>query len=207
MIRCIAFDFDGTLVHSNSIKREGMLSVASRHPGGREIMTEILAGPPGPRTTILPLFAARIGAEEQAAAMLEEYGRYCTEHILTCPARAGADAALAALRARGVKLYVNSATPTEPLREVIELRYGAGAFDGIYGGFGEKAVNLRTIMEAEGLSPGETAMVGDGIDDFEAAAETGAHFVGVAEGTLAKAKGGNGLLADLSGLVDLLQKV
>lgn len=204
MIRCVVFDFDGTLVHSNAIKRDGFLAVAARHPGGVEIMEDILADPPGDRHAIIGRFAARIGADGEAARLVEDYGRYCTEHILTCPARAGADTALAALRRARLRLHINSATPTEPLREVIARRYASGTFDGVHGGFGAKVVNLRSIVEIEGIGPAEMAMVGDGIDDRNAADETGVHFFGVAEGTLAEATGGDGLISDLGALPQLI---
>ncbi len=204
MIRYIAFDFDGTLVHSNPIKREAMMTVAARHPDGIAIMEAILADPPGDRYAILGRFAAQIGVEDEAAAMVETYAAWCAERILTCPARAGADAALAALRVAGAKLYVNSATPTKALREIVAGRYEDGIFDGVYGGFGAKVANLRTIMDIQGAASEDVAMVGDGIDDHEAALAAGVPFFGIAGGTLAAVNGDVGLLSDLSSLPALI---
>jgi len=204
MIRCIAFDFDGTLVHSNAIKHDAFLEIAARHTGGQALMRAILADPPGDRRAVMALFAARIGGGIDPDTLVADYGRRCEERILRCPARRGADTALAALRRAGLRLYVNSATPTEPLRAVIHRRYGKAAFNGVYGGHGAKVANLRAIMDAEGIGPASLAMIGDGIDDRDAAHETGCAFFGVDAGTLAERTGSDGLLSDLSGLPDLI---
>lgn len=204
MIRCIAFDFDGTLVHSNAIKHDAFLEIAAHYPGGEALMRRIMADPPGDRRAVMALFAARIGGGIDVDALVADYGRRCEERILRCPARQGVDTALAALRRTGLRLHINSATPTEPLRAVIHRRYGTGFFDGVYGGHGAKVANLRAIMDAEGIGPAALAMVGDGIDDRDAAREAGCAFFGVDAGTLAAGAGTDGLLSDLSGLPDLI---
>jgi phosphoglycolate phosphatase-like HAD superfamily hydrolase len=197
-IRCVAFDFDGTLVLSNEIKRDGFFAVAARYPGGAARMKAILANPPGDRYAMFDRFAAEVGGD--AKAMAAEYSRFCEEGIAACPLRPGAAAALAELRAAGLALYINSATPAEPLRAAVLRRFGFGVFRGIRGGHGAKVANLRAILAAENIAPAELAMVGDGIDDREAALAVRCRFVGVDAGTLAAALGPEGLLGDLGGL-------
>lgn len=198
MIRCIVWDFDGTLVLSNGIKRDGFLVLADEVPGGRAAMEDILAAPPGDRTAILAAFATRFGGDP--AGLVRRYSAWCEGQILVCPERPGAGLVLARARAAGLRQHINSATPTQPLRTVVRRRYGDGVFDGIRGGHGAKVANLLAIMAEEGLDPAQVAMIGDGEDDRAAAREVGCRFFGVADGTLSRLPDCGPLVGDLSEL-------
>lgn len=195
MIRCAVFDFDGTLVLSNRIKREGFFAVAEAFPGGEAAMTALLDAPPGDRFAIMAAFAARYGAG--ADDLAERYGAWCEARILVCPARDGAADLLAELRRRGLRVWINSATPEAPLRTVVARRYPEGTFDGVLGGHERKVENLQTILAAERLAAAEVVMIGDGADDRAAAATIGCAFVGLTDGSLAAATDPGPLVADL----------
>lgn len=183
MIDCVVFDFDGTLVLSNDIKRNGFLVVAARFSGGPERMEAILADPPGDRFAIFDLFAADVGGNP--AELVGDYSLWCDDGIRDCPLRPGTSVMLAQLGDAGIPMHVNSATPTEPLRRAVLGRFGPDVFAGIHGGHGAKVRNLQTIMASERLGPGGILMVGDGVDDRAAAREVGCRFVGLDGGTLA----------------------
>lgn len=203
MIRCVVFDFDGTLVLSNDIKREGFFAVVAERPRGLEGMARILANPPGDRYAIFRRFAEEAGDDPCELAV--RYSSWCEERILVCPERPGASLALAELRRAGISVHVNSATPAAPLRSVVLRRYGVGSFDGVHGGHGAKRENLEAILRREQLLPSSLAMVGDGIDDRDAALGVGCHFVGVGGGTLAAAAPDEQLIDSLECLWPLLQ--
>ena len=203
MIRCIVWDFDGTLVLSNDIKRDGFLALADGVPGGWAVMEDILAAPPGDRVAIAAAFASRFGGDP--ADLVHRYSVWCEDQIVVCPARAGAGVVLAAAREAGLRQHINSATPTEPLLAVVLRRYGAHVFDGIRGGHGAKVANLRAIVAQEGLEAQQVAMVGDGADDRAAALEVGCRFFGVAGGTLSRQPDCGPLLSDLSDLMPMLR--
>lgn len=203
MIRCVVFDFDGTLLLSNEIKREGFFAAVAGYPDGLERMARILAHPPGDRYAIFRSFAQEVGGDANELAI--KYSNWCEERILTCPERPGAALALAQLRRVGIKVHVNSATPTAPLRSVVLRRYGAASFNGVHGGHGAKLANLEAILRQEQLPPSSLAMVGDGIDDRDAALAVGCRFVGVGGGTLAAAAPDEDLLDTLESLWPTLQ--
>jgi phosphoglycolate phosphatase-like HAD superfamily hydrolase len=75
------------------------------------------------------------------------------------------------------------------LEDLILERYPAGTFQGVYGGYGCKLRNLKAISLHAAVTPGEIAMVGDGIDDANAAEAFGCAFLGVAGGGLANRTG------------------
>lgn len=203
MIRCVVFDFDGTLVLSNDIKREGFFAVVSTIPDGAAQMKAILSDSPGDRYAIFHRFVEEKGGD--ADVLVQCYTDWCEEQIVKCKERQGAETMVGTLRSSGISIYVNSATPTEPLCAIILRRFGAGYFNGVLGGHGGKGANLRAILAREHVLPSEIAMVGDGVDDRDAANVIGCHFFGVDGGTLAMEAGGAPLLRNLEELWPLLR--
>lgn len=195
MIHCVVFDFDGTLVLSNDIKREGFFAVIPPGAESHATMERILNDPPGDRERIFAAFAALEGGD--AVDLTRKYSRRCEEGIVGCAERSGAGAMLARLAGAGIPCHINSATPEFPLRAVVRRRYGDGVFASVRGGHGAKLANLEAILASECLAASELAMVGDGVDDREAARAAGCRFVGIGGGTLALEVGGHGLLDDL----------
>jgi phosphoglycolate phosphatase-like HAD superfamily hydrolase len=198
MIRCVVFDFDGTVVLSNDIKREGFFAVVSAIPDGLSRMAAILSNPPGDRYAIFDRFAVETGAS--TSDLVDSYSSWCEERILQCPERHGAERVIPTLRAAGMKVHLNSATPTAPLRSIVTRRVGVDFFDGVHGGHGEKAGNLKVILALEGIRPDELVMIGDGTDDWDAANIMGCRFIGVPGGTLASSTYGGPLVGDFDDL-------
>ena len=187
MIRCIALDFDGTVLLSNEIKSQCFFDTVSSISEGYEIMTAILAKNPGDRYEVFDIFASKTGLS--AMDLAGKYSVCCREKILICRERHGAKSVISQIRKLGIKVYLNSATPVVPLRAIVFGRYGAGFFDGIYGNSGQKAENLSAILADEAIQPKELVMIGDGTDDWEAALNVGCHFIGVSDGTLSAGAG------------------
>ncbi len=196
IIKCVVFDFDGTLVMSNAIKRDGFTAVAERFPDGVARMDAIMAAPPGDRYAIMDAFAAFYDAD--GTELVTEYAQWCEDRILECPERTGATETLAALKAKGISIWINSATPQEPLRTVVAKRYDTGTFTGVHGGHGMKVENLRKVMDAENLRPEQILMVGDGFDDRDGAAAVGCPFIGLDQGSLEKTAPETKMISDLN---------
>jgi phosphoglycolate phosphatase-like HAD superfamily hydrolase len=185
-IRCVVLDFDGTLVDSNAIKRRAFDDVLGPLGAGPEIVADTLARVSGTRSQVIGAVMEALDrsgrltgdAAEMTAKAVDAYTRLCEETISRCPEKAGAAAALARLGAR-YALYVNSDTPEDTLRRIVERRGWTGAFRGVCGRPAEKLENLGRIAAQEGLSPDALAMVGDSRRDQEAAREFGCRFIGV----------------------------
>ena len=160
-----------------------VFAAVAEQPRGLERMARILSSPPGDRHAIFRCFAEEAGDEPGELAAY--YSSWCEGRIVVCPERYGASLALAELCRAGIKVHVSSATPTIPLRSMILRRYWAGCFDGVHGGYGAKRENLEAILRQECFILSSLAMVGDGIDDREAALAVGCKFIGIGGGTLA----------------------
>lgn len=182
-VRCVAFDFDGTLVDSNAIKRQAYDAVLAGVEGAGEAIATVLRERPGDdRHAVLARVHARLqtgGARDlpPPSALVRAYGRLCEERVIACASVPGAVAALDAL-AVGHVLYLASATPEDALERVVAGRGWSAYFRGVYGGPRSKLANLERIAGREGLAPGELVYVGDGAADREAAARFGCRFFG-----------------------------
>jgi len=183
MIRCVAFDFDGTLVVSNQIKRLTFLDIAKMHDE-EALMVDILNAHPGDRHSIFDLFVERSAkangtgsASSRSAAMVAEYTDRCEQAIIECPEVPGASNILARLGSLEVLKALNSATPTPALYSILRRRSWLEKFELILGGPSTKAENLRAIAAEFGLEQSEILMVGDMRVDQIGAAQFGCHFV------------------------------
>jgi phosphoglycolate phosphatase-like HAD superfamily hydrolase len=192
-IKVIGFDFDGTLVQSNAIKRHMFFRVARQYGGETEVVDEIvtraLSAPKADRHTAFQSVVdelTRLGklpdhpaGKPWAPELVKEYTTLTEEAIVACPEVPGALEALTAFRAQGYALFLNSATPVEPFRRIIDLRNMSGFFHGVYGNEGGKVGNILHALNELGCEPDEMVFIGDGEADRAASEEVGCPFVGL----------------------------
>lgn len=185
MIRCAVFDFDGTLVDSNAIKYTSFLDVAAELPGGVKVMAGVIESVANvTRYEIFDRFVADMRVPEVHRTALsrdlaDRYSALCHYEISKAAEIPGAHDALQRLSSSGVHLFVSSATPTEPLRDLIRARGWDGMFHGVYGAPESKQAHIRKILDEGGWSPNEVVYVGDSDADQEAAEHSSVHFVAV----------------------------
>jgi phosphoglycolate phosphatase len=189
MIRCIVFDFDGTLAQSNAIKQQAYFEAAASLGDVGHLVKAALREVSGNREKVCSgivlkagqagLLPSRFTEEEWVRHLVERYTKWCEEAIIACPEVPGSDAALKALQDSGVALYVNSATPTGPLKRILDARGMRRYFKDVHGSPQGKVENLVAVLRAERASASEVAMVGDNEADRIAAAEVGCPFVGL----------------------------
>ena len=134
-VRCVVFDFDGTLVDSNAIKRDVYFEILADVRGSAEVVERVLVACPGAdRRGVLSVVHREL-ASRPALPSLEDlvgaYSRICEERVSTCPALPGAAEALADLP-RTHALYLDSATPTEALTRIVALRGWQDRFRGMF---------------------------------------------------------------------------
>lgn len=209
MIRHVAFDFDGTLVRSNAIKRDCFYEVSAGMEGAGAVLDRLFAQDfRGDRFAVFRELARRIGAAGREApdpeALADTYGRLCRRRIAAAPEVPGARATLERLTAEGVTLFLVSATPQRALEQVVADQGLDRFFAHILGGPTDKASHLRQILVGCGITANQLALVGDGGDDRAAAVIVGCSFFPVAGGTVAETAEGATAMSDLRELLPLL---
>lgn len=190
MVKCFVFDFDGTLVQSNEIKRNAFFCVVQKFGNFNFIVDATLREDAADdRYAILNKIAKKIVKTVKsdkeltwdilASSLLEDYSRVCEEKLAKCEEVVGASDLLKSLSEEGFPLYINSATPLEPLKKILCSRSFYKYISGVYGKPKDKVENMKEIMNETGTKPGELIFIGDNDTDKKAAEAIGCHFIGI----------------------------
>ena len=181
LIKVIVFDFDGTLVDTNAIKRSVFYRVTAGISGAADALDRIFEDSNcGDRYDIFATLQAQLGPSEvDTVELAKAYGQRCEELILEMVAKSRVVEILDHLKAEGYILFVASATPQTDLVAMLDKTPLAGRFAAIYGRPAGKADILRRIMQEHDLPLSAVVMIGDGEDDLAAARAAGCGFVGV----------------------------
>ncbi|WP_031386706.1 HAD family hydrolase [Desulfonatronum thiodismutans] len=183
-IRVIVFDYDGTLVFSNEIKRRAYWDIFQHEGVSHQLVAEVLADfPNGSRFDIIrnilvhhhkgALFAEQLESEVNRFA--GAYDRIATEGAATCLERLGASEELNMLSQR-YPLYLLSATLETSLKSIVQRRGWERFFRLVRGFPCEKADELLTIARLEQVDISSVLMVGDSDMDRDAASSAGARY-------------------------------
>jgi phosphoglycolate phosphatase len=189
-ISTVVFDFDGTLVDSNAIKRRGFFDVVADEPASTARLQAVLTTFQGDRHTIFKSYVVSRSASgfkgPDADALVLRYSDYVEARVSEAPEMPGASEMLRGLQQSGFRVFISSATPQVNLANVVERSRWRDWCDGLYGHPKRKSDSLRTICAQLGIDARFIAVFGDGTDDLDSAMSLGCSFfpVGEARGVL-----------------------
>ena len=184
MIKCVVFDFDGTLVKSNEIKRRVFYEVTEDIVDAVPVLDELFSVPDsGDRYNIFDLLIKNLKLVQEvgvtASYLSSLYTKICEHRISEAPEVCGAFNALRELKKIKVKMFVSSATPTNTLQRIIGMRGWSELFDGIMGSPDSKEDHLKSILFSNNYSLSEVVYIGDSEVDQKAALLIGCKFIGI----------------------------
>ena len=184
-ISTVVFDFDGTLVDSNSIKRRGFFDVVADEPNSVARMQAVLTTVQGDRHTIFESYVASRSAScykgPDADALVLRYSDYVDARVSEAPEMPGASEILRGLKFAGLRVFISSATPQANLERIVERRNWCDWCDGLYGYPSRKSDTLKIISAQLGIDACSIAVVGDGADDLDSARSMSCSFFPVGE--------------------------
>ena len=185
-MRIVVFDFDGTLVDSNTIKRDCFLAMARFDAGGEVRMDRLLDTVEGNRFAIWEAYVReRDGDRYRASTVIrsiQAFNKMVDDAITTAPEMPGATELLHCLQKFGIHLAVSSATPLENLKLILERRSWHDFFKTIAGSPTGKIHTLHSLSVKLQVGCDKFAVVGDGQDDRASAECFGCTFYPVGEG-------------------------
>jgi phosphoglycolate phosphatase len=187
MIRRVVFDFDGTLVDSNALKRDAYDRVVADDPDGSALMAQALAAGPGDRHVVFARYVAlQSSGRHDAATLVRLYTGIVDTAVAAAPSMPGAEVLLRALAADGIEAHLSSATPLASLVWIVARRGWGGHFRSLHGSPAAKEETLAQLIAAHGTAPHTIAVVGDGDDDRASAAAFGCAFYPVGTANAAR---------------------
>lgn len=182
-IRAVVFDFDGVILESAEVKTDAFVELYAAH--GPDVVAAVrahhLANLGISRFKKFAWIAEHVLrvplAEAESAALGVRFSDLALAKVLAAPFVPGAEAALAAVGALGLPMFVASGTPGDELRMIVERRGLAGWFREVHGAPREKPEVLRDVMARHGLVPEAVLFIGDGMSDYKASRAAGTHFL------------------------------
>ncbi len=182
MIRAVAFDFDGVIVESVSVKTQAFARLFQGE--GPEVVAQVVAyhlahGGVSRVEKIRHYYREilrRPLPEAQLEALCEEFQRLTFAGVVDAPWVPGALETIRELHARDFTLFVVSGTPEPELREIVERRDLTPYFSGVFGSPRTKDVVLSSLLGPH-LPPDDLLFVGDAMTDYDGATAAGVRFV------------------------------
>jgi len=209
LLQAIFFDFDGVIVDSNATKSAAFRTLFADY--GEEIVAEVVAyhQQHGGISRVEKIRYAHEHiikqplTEEELASWADAYSKLVVDKVIAVDWIAGAKEFLDGV-AVAVPVFVISGTPEDELRHIIVRRKMSGYFQEILGSPTRKPEHIRKLLTRYRLFPEHCLFVGDALTDFNAAKETGLHFIGI-QGEVAFPKG-TIVLPDCRRLQDVLEQ-
>ena len=184
MVKCVVFDFDGTLVKSNEIKRRTFYEVTKDIVGANAALNKILSSPDsGDRYNIFDVLIAELKLVDEvhvsALQLSDSYTKICEYQISRAPEINGTTKTIEGLKKLGIKVFISSATPENTLKKIISMRGWKDMINMALGSPDSKIDHLQTILTKNKYSISEVVYVGDSEVDRDAALLVGCRFVGI----------------------------
>jgi phosphoglycolate phosphatase len=181
-VAAVLFDLDGTLLDSlPGIRHSAEAAFAECGLAMGEVELRGLIGPP------IRVILSRMGERELSEGELDALERafrvsYDSEGWKMTPHYAGAAEALRAMQAVGKRLFVVSNKPRHISVRILEAEGTLGLFEEVVTrdsrepAFAGKVEMMRYLMQKWEIAAAGSLMVGDTIEDAEAAFEVGMRF-------------------------------
>lgn len=182
-LKCLVFDCDGVILDSVPVKTKAFARLAA--PYGDEardrfVMYHARHGGVSRYLKFEWFFREYLGREitpEESAEWGRKFEEYALDEVRKCDLIPGILQTLQKWQGR-LPMYVCSGAPRAEVAFILQERSLNGYFNDIYGSPPVKSKLLENIINAAGVLPEETLMVGDASTDREAAGDNGTLFYG-----------------------------
>ena len=172
LIKIIVFDFDGTLVDSNKIKKDTFYNIFP--PKYRCLINDTLNRVPETFTRLEIIKMIYLEIEKiygikhsniELVLALNKYSKITNNKVSVCNEIKKAQSILKFLKQNGIKIYLSSNTPVENLVTIVKNRKWLNYFDDIFGKPNCKEQTVKNIIKNSSINSQQVLIVGDGKSD------------------------------------------
>ena len=184
MIRCVVFDFDGTLVKSNEIKKQIFYEITKNYSGTSQVLDKLLSNPNlASRYQIFNTLISETKLNIKFGITNSYLNRLYTQiselKVSSAPEVPGAYKTLVKLKSLKIKIFLSSATPIKTLKKIIKIKCWEYFFEDIFGYPKSKEQHLEKILNLTKFKLSEIIYIGDSEADQRAASLVGCKFIGI----------------------------
>jgi len=182
--RAIIFDFDGTIIDSNDIKREAFAEIFSEQKFSKtDFYGFVKSLGDIDRYSIIKTCAHEFFSEaysnEDIKNKIEMYSEITQQQILLAKEIPGALDFIKKMYKKNIPLFICSATPEVNLIPIIKSIKLMKYFSRILGGPKTKEENIKFILSDYNFDKKDILYIGDSDIDFKAAKNVGCDFIGI----------------------------
>ena len=180
-LQAVFFDVDGVLIDSVDIKGDCFVRVFSDFPDKSVQIRDWHernggVNREGKIRSITKEVMGKYVSDAEIAKRVKEYESLVVNRVTLAPEIPGAGLALIRLKGK-IPLFATSATPQDELKRILTARGDEHFFSEIFGWPMTKKAAITSVLEKYSLNPLESVLIGDSIQDFEAARAAGVRFI------------------------------
>lgn len=182
MLKAIIFDFDGVICESVEAKTEAFRKLFQEHPQHLEKIIQFHIANGGMSRyekfkTIYRDFLKRELTEKESLQLGQRFTEYSYDAVVKSMFVRGAYEFLNKYH-KQFSLFIASGTPQEEIISIVRERKLDQFFEGIYGSPATKTALIMTILHKRKINTDQVIFVGDSINDYMGAQQTGVRFIG-----------------------------
>lgn len=183
--KLLIFDFDGVIADSVSIKTEAFGELYSKYGESKVNAVKLYHEKHGgvSRFEKIKYFNTillkNIKIEDSEEQFADRFSDIVFRRVVTCNEIDGSGEFIKRYSLLKKILTINSATPTDELKNIIKARGLESHFSYVLGSPESKTRNLIKILEKTGFDAKESIFFGDAFSDIEAAERIGVDFIGL----------------------------
>ena len=171
------YDFDGTIVHSNEIKYSAYEQVLCGNKSLLIKLNNIIR-----KNHDLDRYGIfkKLCDEEKKLdynSVLQKYNKICHSNIIASKKICGVENFLEKANKNNKINVINSATPIEPLKKIIDCMDFKKDIHYIYGRPNSKVINLTLAIKKFSVKESEVLIIGDGESDRDCAENLNCDFI------------------------------
>lgn len=182
MLDAIIFDFDGVICESVEAKTEAFRKLFQDHPKHLDKIIQFHVANGGMSRyekfrIIYRDFLRRELTEKESRELGRRFTEYSYDSVIKCKFVKGAYEFLEKYHKK-LALFIASGTPQEEMMSIVQEKKLGRFFKGVYGSPLAKASLIMKILQGKNFNADKVVFVGDSINDYVGAHQTGVRFIG-----------------------------